>query len=289
MNRWQSLLRVVLKLLRPPVWLAVVLTLLSCAGLIAAFTGATADWLSYCAYALSAYTLCADLVLTWKLWPRLVRGVRTNPLLQGYRKDLDSRAIYSVHISLIINIAYALFKGWAGIWYHSVWFGTLAGYYIIVALARSSLARSMRQEEAPAKLWQRYCQTGWLLLILSLTLAVMGTMMIFRRDRISYPGFIIYVVALYTFYAVINAVRNLLRYRKLEHPVYVASKAISLATAFVSLFSMQTAMLAQFGDGDEFFYRLMSSLTGGGVFFLIHGMAIYMILHGRKEKKLAQD
>lgn len=200
------------------------------------------------------------------------------------RRD-EERA--SIQRSLIINLAYAVFKGWAGLQYRSVWFGALALYYILAALARSSLARSLRRQESPKKGWERYSQTGWLLWLLSLVLSVLGTMMIFHQDRIAYPGYLIYAVAAYTFYAVISAVSSLIRHRRLAQPVPLAGKTVSLCTALVSLFSMQTAMLAQFGS-DEGFSRVMSCLTGSGVFILVHGIAIYMILHGRKQKKAAQ-
>lgn len=287
-ERWNRFVRLCLRLLHPPVWLAVIFTLASTVGLIAAFAGWAADWVGYGFYALSAYTLCADVALTWHLGPAAWNKANENRWVKRYRTDLPYRAELSVRISLAINLAYALFKGWAGIWYRSVWFGAMAFYYIILVLARSSLARSLKREETGVDGWRRYIQTGWLILLLTLALSVMGIMMIFRQDRISYPGYVIYVVAGYAFYALINAVRNIVRYRRLEHPVYSASKAISLATALVSLFSMQTAMLAQFGE-DEGFYHLMSCLTGGGVFLLVAAVAIYMIRHGVKMKRSAQS
>ena len=206
---------------------------------------------------------------------------------QRYRRDLDFQASASLRLSLIVNLCYALFKGWMGIRYHSVWFGALAAYYLIVSLSRSHLARSMGRSLSPRRSWTHYCQTGWLLWLVSLVLSVLGAMMLFHQDRIAYPGYLIYAAALYTFYAVISAIRNLVRYRRAK-PVQIAAKAISLCTALVTLFSMQTAMLSQFGS-DEGFYTLMSALTGSAVFFLIHISSIYMILHGRKRKKSAQD
>lgn len=287
MRRWKKFGHGCLRLLGVPVWLAAVLTMLSAVGLAAAFSGLAADWVGYGVYALSAYTLCVDGALVWRIAPRVWGRAKQNAWVRRYRGDLSYRAEVSVRVSLAVNLVYALFKGWAGVWYHSIWFGTLAFYYTVLALARFSLVRSLKREETGTQGWRRYAQTGWLVLLLTLVLGVLGTMMIFRRDRLSYPGYVIYLAALYAFYAVINAVRNLIRYRSLAHPVYSASKAISLVTALVSLFSMQTAMLVQFGE-DEGFYRLMSCLTGASVFLLVAGLAIYMIRTGGKMKKAAQ-
>lgn len=99
-----------------------------------------------------------------------------------------------------------------------------------------------------------------------------------------YPGLLIYAMAAYTFYAIISAVINVVKYRQYGSPVMSAAKVINLTTAMVSMFSLETAMLTQFAqEGQESFRRLMTSLTGGCVSVILVSMACYMIIRGGRE------
>ena len=67
-----------------------------------------------------------------------------------------------------------------------------------------------------------------------------------------------------------------------------AAKAINLAAALVSMLSLETAMLAQFGGG-ETFRQLMTASTGGSVCVIVVGMGIYMTDHASKQLKKRQE
>ena len=80
------------------------------------------------------------------------------------------------------------------------------------------------------------------------------------------------------------------KYRKLKSPVYTAGKMLGLATALVSMLTLEKAMLATFGAGnDEQFRLIMTGATGAGVTILILGMAIYMVIVANKQIKKIKD
>ena len=94
----------------------------------------------------------------------------------------------------------------------------------------------------------------------------------------------IYVMAIYAFYSVITAVINLVKYRKYGSPVLSAAKVISLTTAMVSMFSLESAMLAQFSDASQTaFKKIMTECTGGVICAIVIGMAVYMMFRSTKE------
>ena len=71
-----------------------------------------------------------------------------------------------------------------------------------------------------------------------------------------------------------------------KSPILSAAKAINLVAAMVSILSLETAMLAQFGgDDDPLFRQVMTGATGGGVCTIVIGMAIYMIWRANKNLK----
>lgn len=60
--------------------------------------------------------------------------------------------------------------------------------------------------------------------------------------------------------------------------------------ALVSMLSLETAMLAQFGGDDVIFRRIMTSATGAGVCIIVLGMAFFMIVKSTKVlKNINQD
>lgn len=94
---------------------------------------------------------------------------------------------------------------------------------------------------------------------------------------------IIYAIAGYTFYSVINAVCNLIKTRKKKKPALSALKIISLTSALVSVLSLETAMISTFGGDDKSNFRnMITKITGGIICTIILGMAVYMIFKGNK-------
>ena len=95
----------------------------------------------------------------------------------------------------------------------------------------------------------------------------------------------IYAMAMYAFYITITALISVLKYRKRGSPVMSAAKVISLTAALVSMLSLETAMLARFGGGEEEFRRIMLAVSGGVVCAVVLTMAVYMIIRSTKQLK----
>ena len=63
-----------------------------------------------------------------------------------------------------------------------------------------------------------------------------------------------------------------------------AAKIVNFAAALMSLLALQTAMLAQFGGpGEEAFRRAHNARLGGFVTLATAGMAVAMIVRGRRQ------
>ena len=65
-----------------------------------------------------------------------------------------------------------------------------------------------------------------------------------------------------------------------------AAKAINLTAALVSMLSLETAMLTQFGAAeDPMFRQIMTASTGAGISMIVLGMAVFMIVRSTKQMK----
>lgn len=255
--------------------------------------------IAYLAYFLSAYALVISITgITGIIhWIRIgienhpfVKKVLSVPFLNRCVKEHVFRAEVSLYAGFLINLLYAGIKLFSGVFYKSVWFITLAVYYILLAVMRFSLLHHVRRREKigddPSAQWRRYRLCGMILLFMNWALAGIIILVIHQDRGFDYPGVLIYVMALYAFYATITAVINIVKFRKYGSPVLSAAKAINLTAALVSMLSLETAMLTQFGASDDVSFRqVMMAATGFGVSAIVLGMAIYMILHATKALK----
>ena len=123
----------------------------------------------------------------------------------------------------------------------------------------------------------------WLLLVnLSLSGAVL--MILYQNRGYDYPGVLIYVMALYTFYSTAHAVVELVKYRSFASPVMSAAKSVSLSAALVSMLNLETAMFAQFGgDMAQKDQNLMIILTGAGISVTVIALSVSLIVRATKE------
>ncbi len=204
---------------------------------------------------------------------------------EKYLTDPRFRAEVSLYLGLFVNLLYIAVKLASGIVYRSVWFIALAVYYLILAVMRLMLARRLNVRDEVSQL-RRYRLCGIMLLFMNQALAGIVVLMV-RHDRgFEYPGYLIYAMATYSFYAVTVAVINIVRIRKHKSPVLSAAKAVDLVAALVSILSLTTAMLTRFGGEDDAgFNRTMTASVGGGVCTAVIAMAIYMICRANKKLK----
>ena len=238
--------------------------------------------LAYLAYTVSAYALIIVLTGTLPIVRKVRQVLKRHPMGKRLTEDITFRAELSLSTGFAINLLYIVMKMASGIYYHSLWFVTLAIYYALLAVMRLTLLYPRRQADRIAEL-RRYRLCGATLLLMNLALTGIVIFMVHQNRGYEYPGMLIYAMAAYSFYAVTIAVVNVIKFRKHGSPILSAAKAINLVAAMVSILSLETAMLAQFGsDDDPFFRKAMTGATGGGVCVIVLGMAVYMIAKSTK-------
>ena len=225
----------------------------------------------------------------------LVRKMMGVPLVSRYVKEDLFRAEAALYQGFFVNLLYAGIKMFSGILYRSVWFVTLAVYYILLAVMRASLLHYVRKAKVCLKMqtrsgkskaseWRRYRLCGSILLFMNIALAGIVILVVHQNSGFEYPGVLIYIMAMYAFYAAITAVWNVVKFWRYGSPVMSAAKVINLTAALVSMLSLETAMLTQFGAGDDpMFRQIMTASTGAGISIIVPGMAVFMIMRSTKQ------
>ena len=133
----------------------------------------------------------------------------------------------------------------------------------------------------------RYRLCGWVFLAMNLALTLIIFFMVYWNRTFTHHMITAIALAAYTFTAFTMAIINIVKYRKYNSPVYSASKAISLASACVSMLTLEATMLTTFGDGsmDAITRKIFLGCTGGVISVFIIVMAVYMIVQSSKKLK----
>lgn len=280
------------KLLFPPLWLILVLTVISAVALAAVFVkGWDTSPVAYAVYVVSFYTLTVLCLACWKTIPGYYRSIKgrlyENQYANRYLTDAAFKTHVSLYTSLAINLLYVATNAVSAVIYSTAWFGIFAVYYAIMAIMRFLLVRYVnRNSIGTSRLGElkrsRLC--AYILMMVNIILSGAVLMMVYHNRGFEYRGMLIYVMAMYTFYMTVSAIRDMIKYRKLGSPIMSASKVIKFAAALVSMLSLETAMFSQFGeDASPETQRIMIMATGGGIAVIVVTMAMYIIVRNTRE------
>ena len=293
-------------LLYPKFYIAIPLVLISAGRLVYTFVfeQPTESPVAIISYVLSFYSLTVICAGAIPLYKKTMAFLHENKYTSRLLSDAVLRAKLSLLFSLIFNIGYASLNMVLGILENSIWLIAIAGYYGAVALVRFGVTLGVREAKSEADRtlrlrgeWQRYRVAGIASLFMTLTMSVMIGLVLIRGEGFRYPGYFIFIFAAYTFIKFAASIVNTVKFRKLDTPVLSAAKAMNLSVAVMSIFTLQTAMLAEFASGDSIFTKnsveqmsqtdidFMNTATGIAVWCTVHFIAIYMIIRANRKLK----
>ena len=277
------------KFLYPPKWVLLLAPSAVFAVLIYIFlTGRNSSALAYPIYVLSAYCLTILIlplpkqIRTAKV--RIMQRINSTAFGSKYVNDLSFRGSISLYQGMIANFLYVVFRIAVGIRYASVWFITMAVYYLVLAVLRLSLILNYRHKAETDEL-RCYRRTAWLLFLLNLPMGGMISLMVLTSSGYSYPGYVVYLSAMYTFYTLVTSLINLVRFRRLGSPILSAAKVLNFIAALMSILGLQTAMIAQFSAESNGFRQMMNAITGAAIWISVILTAVYMLCRSKKLKK----
>ena len=286
------------KLLFPPIGLMVILAIVSAVALILVFVKGMAQSIpAYIIYVLAFYTLSVVTVFCAMVLPKqystIKQKIYDDPLGNRFLTDRVFRTNVSLSVSFVISMLYVGLNLWSWHMLKSYWFTVLAVYYSVMAVMRFLLVRYVRIQKIGTNIlgeWKRSRICACILLLINLSLSGAVLMILYQQKGYDYPGIMIYVMALYTFYALTMSIVDIVKYRKMGSPVMSTAKIVSLSAALVSMLNLETAMFAQFGaDMAPEHQRIFIILTGAGVSITVVTLSAILIVNANKEIRRIND
>lgn len=242
--------------------------------------------LAYISYLLSTYALIIFCIWFFKVCKFGNESIKKTNLYKSYQDNNLLITKIKLYFSLSINLLYGLFNLITGIYYISWWFITFAIYYLLLCFMKLSLVKNIKTKVTDLKRdFKKLRLIGIILLFLNLILSGMIILIINQGQVINYNGVVIYIVALYDFILIITAIINVIKYRKNNSPILMASKCINLTVAMIAMISLEVAMVYQFGNNDSSFKSVMTGLMGFVICIINSIMSIYMIVKANRNLK----
>lgn len=247
--------------------------------------GAAAVFLILAVWSLTLYFREAS------LGQKLEEAARRTKITERMYEDYGYRTMITGHLSLAGNVVFALAKAAAGWYYSSVWLCALAGYYLILCIAKAVILRwggrsadGETSAERMGREWKIYRLCGIFLILLTVTLQGVVILIVEQGKTYYYQGYLIFAVALYDFYCMITSIVFMVKTRKEHNPVIVSVKTIRFASSLVAMLTLQTAMFASFSGGLELEkQRAMNIITGTSVCAILILWGVWMVMRAQRE------
>jgi len=240
--------------------------------------------LAYAAYVASAYLLTVLCIwIARNFSPEGIRDfVSRSAIGKRILDDKGYRRRFSISGGLIVDVAWAMVSLFEGLCGSSVW---LAVYYLLLAAMRGALLSRMRRPntdgEGGDRAISRLC--GALLLLSAFVLSGIVYLVTVGEEMFSYGDVLIYAVAAYAFYSLSRAVLGYLRQHGRGSVLAAVYSRVNLALALASIFTLESALLAEFGaTADAGFQFITSAATGAAVVVALAAMGVRSIVCAEK-------
>ena len=212
------------------------------------------------------------------------------PVLKRIATDSVLRTIVFAIPGFVTEAWYAVFNGVVSLIEGSAWYGSLAAYYLLMALMRifvvSNVRGNLGEKEAAMNEIKAYSKCGWFLIFTSIALGGVVIMIVSEGNGKTYHGLIIYAVALYTFFKITLSILNMAKARKMKSPRLMAQRNINWASALMSLLSLQTAMINEFNEGKTM--MVMNLATGIAICTIVCTIGIHDVVNARRLRRELQ-
>ena len=162
-------------------------------------------------------------------------------------------------VSLVLNMAFALYHLVLSLLSGSWWLLTLGSYYLVLTAVRFVVLCARKSRSFVVRF------TGIMLMILSVPLVGTVILSFFCGAGRKYHIIVMIAMAAYAFAKITLATVNLIKFRRSTSAALVALRNISFADAFASIFALQRSMLITFEGMNEGEISVMNIALGSAV------------------------
>lgn|GEM_PF-1333009 len=196
------------------------------------------------------------------------------------RNDLRRQTVAVTVPSVMASVVYASLNIIAAIWSRSLWLGTMAFFYVVtvslkiyvlVKAGQTVFSWKKNSKNTPAASYKSFSK---ILIACDLILGIALMNFSFKGLHREYPGYTLYLSALYVFFRLTMSAYNVFKATRSRSFIVLSIRKIDVTKSLVSLLILQSALISRFGDPLSGFSRGMHFYCSLGAFIIIMFMGI---------------
>lgn len=209
---------------------------------------------------------------------------------ERWKKDYNFKTLINAAGSFFVTAAFALYNGFLGIYYSSVWNGCICVYYILLAVTRGIIPITekknlRRAEKAEAYRKRTFKITSVVILLMNLALAVPISLMVVDSRPVNMGLIPAIAMAAYTTYKVVMASVNIKRMKRSSNILVRELRTINFIDALVSVLTLQNTLIIvnrTEESGDMFVLTAVSSAV---IYSVILALSVWRIVKELRHAK----
>ena len=220
---------------------------------------------------------------------------RAERFLRSWREDYIYQTLMSAALSFGFTALFALYNGFLGVRYGSVWHGSIGIFYLLLMAIRGIVLLTEKRNRTRHAEEQNRCRrrtfviSSVLLLVLDLALIVPVSMMVMLDTPVSMGLIPAIAMATYTTWKITMASIHIVRQRRRPSGnILVAElRTVNFIDALVAILALQsTLIMVKRTTTDETAMLPVSAASSGVIYAVIAAITIRMLQKGLQQTKL---
>ena len=212
--------------------------------------------------------------------------------LRAWRQNYTRKTLASAAASFGCTAVFALYHGYLGLRYGSIWHGSIGGFYLLLMAIRGSILLSEFRNRSRPLPMQNHCRrctfriSAALLLMMDLALSLPIALMVVLEKPVEMGLIPAIAMAAYTTWKITMASMHI-RSQKLRSSgnILVAElRTVNFIDALVSILTLQNTLIMVNRSGDPGNSMLpLSAVSSGVIYLLILVITLRMLRKGLKQ------
>lgn len=196
-------------------------------------------------------------------------------------KDYNFRTYWFSFFSFLASIAFTIYNAFLGIYYQSLFNGSIAVYYLLLIIVRMIIIlfelhwNKTNDDEIDYKRVGLFIGSCALLILINIALIVPISLMVLNQKTVLMGLIPAIAMAAYTTFKITMAIINYTKTRKNNHLSIRALRIINMIDALVSILSLQNTLIVVNGGSQA---EEMMILSGVSSLVIILGILIIIIV-----------
>ncbi len=202
--------------------------------------------------------------------------------------DYRTKTILLSIPSVIGSIIFACLTGFAAVISFSSWLMVMTAFYVICIVMKVTVlvrgGRSLVSNNDKYNSANNYKAFSLWLLAFDVVFGIVIVIFHIHNVYKEYPGYTIYLTALYVFIRIGLSVKNMVQAHISRSFTAMSLRKIDAVKAIVSLLILQNALLARYGHPYSDLTRNLNSISGAVAFLIILIMSVSGLIQSKKAR-----